>query len=98
MLAKPAKVDPFADAPPSPARSRAARAALGVALLLSGVLLLGCLTGVASFIYHNSGNANVVQTGRLKIKIPDRRLKATLRLQDDDYYGYPPGVALQDIN
>ncbi|MCI0361930.1 MAG: hypothetical protein L0211_25895, partial [Planctomycetaceae bacterium] len=97
MLAKPAKYDPFADAPPTP-RSRAARALLGLALVLGGLLSLGCLGAVGSYFLHNSGNAGLVHTGRLAVKIPDRRLKATLRLQNVTYSGYSPGAAMQYID
>jgi hypothetical protein len=102
MLAKPAKFDPFVDAPPHPRRSRIATVLLGLGLLLGGLLMLGCLLGVGTVIYYyrNSGNAqSIIETSRpLTVNIPDRRLKATLRLKRANYSGgFPiPGVAIAD--
>jgi serine/threonine protein kinase len=104
MLAKPAKFDPFADAPPTPTRSRIATVLLGLALLLGGLTMLGCLGAVGSYFWHDSGNAgsltkNVpVHTGRLIVEIPDRRLKATLRLSKADYDNFSPDAAIQNFN
>jgi len=104
MLAKPAKFDPFADAPPTPTRSRIATVLLGLALLLGGLTMLGCLGAVGSYFWHDSGNAGnlaenaPVYTGRLIVEIPDRRLKATLRLSKADYDNFSPGAAIQNFN
>jgi hypothetical protein len=64
--------------------------------------MLGCLLGVGTVIYYyrNSGNAqSIIETSRpLTVNIPDRRLKATLRLKRANYSGgFPiPGVAIAD--
>jgi len=99
--AKPAKFDPFADAPPTPTRGRTATVLLGLALLLGGLMMLGCLGAVGSYFWHNSGNAQATtprHSGILTVQIPDRRLKATLRLTKAEYSGgFPiPGVAIAD--
>ncbi len=100
MLAKPAKFDPFADAPPTPRRSRLATAILGLGLVVVGLTLLGCFSALASSLFHSSGYVWSLQdnTGRLVVKIPDSRLRATLRLEGVDHPGYSAGAVMQYLN
>jgi len=99
VLAKPGKPDPFAGAPAQPRRSRLASVLLGLGLLLGGLTMLGCMGSVAAYFFHASGSVGAgVPTGRLTVKVPDRRLEATLRLRKADYSTYNSGVAIETYN
>jgi hypothetical protein len=102
MLAKPAKLDPFVDAPPVPRRGRVATVLLGLGLLLAGLMVLGCVGTIGSYLFHHSPSPEAVAENSrlLTVNAPDHRLQATLRLSRADYFGgYPmPGVAIPDLN
>jgi hypothetical protein len=98
-LAKPAKLDPFANAPPAPRRGRLATVLLGLGLIVGGLMMFGCVGSLAAYFFHMSGQAeSPAYSGRLIVKVPDRRLQATLRLKKADHSSYQTGVAIETYN
>jgi hypothetical protein len=94
--AKPAKVDPFAEAPGTPSASRLRRGLLGVALLATGLLLLAGCTGLFFWMMVHPFGIQSRESGKLVINVTDRRLVAHLRLEKLDH-SYMPGDALKTI-
>jgi hypothetical protein len=93
---KPAKPDPFADAPGVPSDGRVRRGLLGLALVAIGLTtLVGCL-GLARLVLGPPWKEDR-PSGSLVVTIPDQRLIAMLRLEKVDR-GYNSRDALQTAN